>query len=331
MPLINLHDDVLTLIIGSLLDPIDFRSLRSLSLTSKRLHHLCARFIFQTVDLAPSYYGVERDPQFEQLLRSLEARPVLANMIHRCSITWKDACPALHVFLNNFLRATTQLQELYIYSGDQRCPFYPDFLKENCMPMLRKLDIQNAGYLEAEQLQPYLSIVSLQHLEIWPTIMTESILGMVRVPRMDNVVNFECGSFPEKAFKKLLCAMPNLKRLRCMGPELQYTDWEGTLSPTRMTACLADVCDSLEHLCLFSHRQEWKHHDQSRLDLSHMKRLQTVNIRAGFFFVPGCAIESRKDLFKLLPPSIRTIVVSSEVLLCLLADTHVLILIPVGI
>jgi len=260
------------------------------------------------------------------LMRSFNEHPELKAMVHSVALVWNhgDVNKDIHKKANEILDGLIRLRSLYILGHVANifteCPSQipTRFLEDNPLPDLQEIKISDR-WLPIDIMQKYMVLTHAEHITFRADF-TESPLR-IKTTRTSAVLSLDLNASNRVLppfLREILGWCPRIRTLRWTNPAFNANGDRDVyfLSPAGYSEALTLTRDSLRE---FELRVSWRYpfsrscQDQSRMDLSKMRVLESIICPAEYFFPTGAAYSSRLGMYKLLPASLQELIVSGQV------------------
>ena len=293
------------------------------------------------IKISPS----EPSSTYKLLLRSIVERPGLATYIIHVTLVWTDTNEALHNRNRSFLKRKRetfkkidQLLEKLPNLQELDCrplrsstdPYVPKILQINPAHPLRKVAISDFR-TTVNEVAWYLAHPNLRELDV---SLVDPLVGLKKetlaILKGKNspgaaILMLKLGipnrsHLPPEELRNILSIPSGVHTLYCTIPGREENDnlfrspdtsMVQPFSPARIAWAVSPLRESLVNLTLCdSFEPIWPSHDLSRIDFSDFNSLQKLQVSSSCFFPSSSPQETRQDVWKTLPKTIREVLVS---------------------
>lgn len=331
----SLNADIIHEILSHLAD--DKAALCALATTNQGIGRVAQKFIFQHIDLYVQAPSLGESTPYDLLFRTINTQTCLASRVRTVKLRWYNDIPGYSVQpsvvnarANQILESLPNLQRLEIANASHTCsPFVPTFLERNPVPNLREVVLSDsktsvreiARYMRLPNLCALQTVFMDPHAEFHLNP-NDPYSGHNKRPA-SRLLNLDLGSsshLPAAQLHRLLQIPQSVSILQCALPGTEpspknplphRTKVPHPLSPTSIADALSPLRATLTELRIVNGpATQWPAHDNSRMDLTPFAMLETLALPATLLFNPETSYESRKGVWKFLPPSLKNLHVS---------------------
>ena len=320
------------------------KHLSQLAKANRYFYQAVLPLIYRHVDLALRERDGSWNPKCELLLRSIRARPELANHINHVVLSMfgtyatKDEDKiTVNVLAKNLLCALRNLRSLRLDAGGPAgCRLNLTGAVDGAFSMLERVEL-NSPDLDYEDVcaflhQPNIRILRVRFLDyrtLRPDLIDTTISGTTSLSEL----HITAVHVPENILSEILRLPRKLHTLTIQIPGLRKPSYafgrlnfavppvmESPLSPSKVTESIQPAQATLVSLKIFEDAHtRWRSHDGTRLNLASFTALQVLKIPSHLVFPKKLpSPPSRNGLYRLLPASLLSIDITFDYDHCLL-------------